>query len=216
MGGESLVEGMGGESLVEGMGGESLVEGTVGELLVKDDVDFISASLENSLGSFGGFGCGKSYVIDHQRLSGLGYCFSASTPPMLSQAAILALDLLKNSPEMVDRLHGNSAYLLDKLSKVPGLRVVGDIVSPVLHLQLADSCGNRAADLATLRCIVQMAEEEGVALVVASYLEKDERQLPPPSIRLSVNCDLGEQEMDRVVDVIDNACLASQGRASPN
>ena len=31
-----------------------------------DDVDFISASLENSLGSFGGFGCGKSYVIDHQ------------------------------------------------------------------------------------------------------------------------------------------------------
>ncbi|KAK2191521.1 hypothetical protein NP493_49g10016 [Ridgeia piscesae] len=174
-----------------------------------DDVDFISASLENALGSFGGFGCGKSYVIDHQRLSGLGYCFSASTPPMLSQAAIVALDLLKNTPDMVDRLHANSAYLHEKLSRVPGLRVVGDTVSPVLHLQLAESDRKRASAMATLRCIVQMAEEEGVALVVASYLEKDERHLPPPSIRLAVNCDLDEKEMDRVVEVIDHACLAS-------
>ena len=33
-----------------------------------------------------------------QRLSGVGYCFSASAPPMLSQAAITALEVLDNSP----------------------------------------------------------------------------------------------------------------------
>jgi len=33
-----------------------------------------------------------------QRLSGVGYCFSASAPPMLAQAAITALEVLENSP----------------------------------------------------------------------------------------------------------------------
>lgn len=31
-----------------------------------DEVDLIAASLENSIGSTGGFCCGKKYVIDHQ------------------------------------------------------------------------------------------------------------------------------------------------------
>ena len=33
-----------------------------------------------------------------QRLSGLGYCFSASQPPMLAAAVIKALEILDNSP----------------------------------------------------------------------------------------------------------------------
>ena len=39
--------------------------------------------------------------------------------------------------------------------RVSGLRVVGVAESPVLHLQLADHSGNRAADQATLSHIVQ-------------------------------------------------------------
>ena len=46
------------------------------------------ASLENSAASSGGFCVGTKFVIDHQRLSGLGYCFSASLPPMMAAAAI--------------------------------------------------------------------------------------------------------------------------------
>lgn len=46
-----------------------------------DDIDLISANMENALASIGGFCCGRSFVIDHQRLSGQGYCFSASLPP---------------------------------------------------------------------------------------------------------------------------------------
>ena len=32
----------------------------------------------NSLASIGGFCAGDREIVDHQRLSGLGYCFSAS------------------------------------------------------------------------------------------------------------------------------------------
>lgn len=31
-----------------------------------------------------------------QRLSGLGYCFSASLPPLLAKGAITALDIMQN------------------------------------------------------------------------------------------------------------------------
>lgn len=31
-----------------------------------DDIDLISANLENALASIGGFCCGRSFVIDHQ------------------------------------------------------------------------------------------------------------------------------------------------------
>ena len=62
------------------------------------EIDLLAGSLEYAVGSVGGFCAGKAYVIDHQRLSGLGYCFSASTPPMLTQAAIVALNILQDNP----------------------------------------------------------------------------------------------------------------------
>ena len=37
-----------------------------------------------SLASIGGFCSGEREIVDHQRLSGLGYCFSASLPPYLA------------------------------------------------------------------------------------------------------------------------------------
>ena len=64
------------------------------------DVDLICASLETAMGSTGGFCAGKSYIVDHQRLSGLGYCFSASTPPMLVAGSIKGLDIMESTPEM--------------------------------------------------------------------------------------------------------------------
>lgn len=70
-----------------------------------NEIDLISGSLEYALCSVGGFCAGRSYVVDHQRLSGLGYCFSASTPPMLSQAAMTALKILQEKPGLTSAAH---------------------------------------------------------------------------------------------------------------
>lgn len=66
----------------------------------KTEVDLISASLEAAIGSVGGFCVGSHFIVEHQRLSGLGYCFSASQPPLLTQAAITALDVLEKDPKI--------------------------------------------------------------------------------------------------------------------
>ena len=58
--------------------------------------------------------------MDHQRLSGLGYCFSASLPPYLAVAANAALQMLDQRPQLVRRLQLNAASLRDALQEVPG------------------------------------------------------------------------------------------------
>lgn len=65
----------------------------------------ICSSLENAVASIGGFVVGSTFIVEHQRLSGLGYCFSASAPPLLAQAAISALDHFEKDPNMFTQLN---------------------------------------------------------------------------------------------------------------
>uniref|UniRef100_A0A8C5BM50 Serine palmitoyltransferase 1 n=1 Tax=Gadus morhua TaxID=8049 RepID=A0A8C5BM50_GADMO len=163
-----------------------------------DDIDLISANMENAIASIGGFCCGRSFVIDHQRLSGQGYCFSASLPPMLAAAAIEALDIMEEDPDIF-------TVLREKL----GLNyLVGVPLSPSLHLQLERSSGSRDTDQRTLRRIVDYCLEREVALTIARYLEKEERYLPPPTIRVLVTVEQTDEEIQKAVSCIKEAALA--------
>lgn len=72
--------------------GLALFKQILGHLLPRIDICLLAG---NALSSVGGFCCGNHEMVDHQRLSGLGYCFSASLPPYLATAAIGALDVLE-------------------------------------------------------------------------------------------------------------------------
>uniref|UniRef100_A0A8C9RFB1 Serine palmitoyltransferase 1 n=1 Tax=Scleropages formosus TaxID=113540 RepID=A0A8C9RFB1_SCLFO len=146
-----------------------------------DDIDLISANMENALASIGGFCCGRSFVIDHQRLSGQGYCFSASLPPMLAAAAIEALNIMEEDPEIFTILREKCSCVHRALQGIPGLKVVGESFTPALHLQLETSTGSRDSDMKTLRTIVEYCMNRRVALTQARYLDKEEKFLPPPT-----------------------------------
>jgi hypothetical protein len=62
--------------------------------LAPGDADVVVASLGTALAGVGGFCAASREIVDHQRLSGLGYCFSASLPPFLAVAAHATLDRL--------------------------------------------------------------------------------------------------------------------------
>jgi serine palmitoyltransferase len=168
-----------------------------------EEVDLIAGSLENAIASVGGFCCGKAFVIDHQRLSGLGYCFSASAPPMLAQAAITALEVLEDNPDMLVKLHDLCEYMHSKLQQLTGMRLSGDPISPVKHLYLATRSGDRGSDTGKLRQIVTKAEEKGIALTVAAYLD-EEVHSPEPSIRIPVCSELKYEDIDNLVEILDN------------
>ena len=135
-------------------------------------------SLDTAMSSVGGFCAGKRYVIDHQRLSGLGYCFSASVPPMMSTAAIEALNIMESGPERFSKLQSKIGLLRILLCGQQALAVCGDEHSPIIHLRLAKPSPKREDDEKVLNDVANYCIEHGVAAVTAKYLP-DEMSTPP-------------------------------------
>lgn len=67
-------------------------------------IDMIMGTLEAAIGSIGGFCVGSQLTIDHQRLSGSGYIFSASQPTFLVQACLESLQLIQDKPRKLRSL----------------------------------------------------------------------------------------------------------------
>uniref|UniRef100_A0A8C1TDR0 Serine palmitoyltransferase 1 n=1 Tax=Cyprinus carpio TaxID=7962 RepID=A0A8C1TDR0_CYPCA len=168
-----------------------------------DDIDLISANMENALASIGGFCCGRSFVIDHQvRLQNN------------KTHLLLWLELHINCSIFSFSLTGIFRVLQDKCKHVhkalqgtPGLKVVGEPLAPALHLQLENSTGSRTNDLKLLRAIVDYSMDRQIALTLARYLEKEERFLPPPSIRVVVTVEQTQEEIERAAQCIREAAV---------
>jgi 7-keto-8-aminopelargonate synthetase-like enzyme len=131
---------------VLGPSGKGSVERANGELL---PVEVVVGSLSTTLASVGGFCVGSREVVDHQRLSGAGYCFSASAPPFTCATAEAALSALEARPHLLQTLRARSASLHMKLSEALAgcFTVLSSEVSPLKFLKLTDQ-GKRALSLA--------------------------------------------------------------------
>ncbi|CAK0904366.1 unnamed protein product [Prorocentrum cordatum] len=80
-------------------------------------VDAIVGSLEHAVAGVGGFCAGRRGLVEHQRLAGAGYCFSAACPPSACLAAAAMMGDLA-SPEgaaHVAHLGANAAALHEAL-----------------------------------------------------------------------------------------------------
>ena len=139
-----------------------------------DDVHVTVGALSTTLGSVGGFCLGSADVVDHQRLSGASYCFSASAPPYLCAAASAALRALKADPSRVDRLHKKSLALHAALLGAgmgANLALISDPVSPIKHLVLADT-RNRAPQSPAAACMLSPTSQRLPAATEAAVKQR--------------------------------------------
>jgi len=135
------------------------------------DIEFYSAHLDMAFAISGGFCTGRKAMTSHQRLSGAGYVFSASSPPFHCTAAIVNLDLC-NQELGQNRMHKckeNSKYMRKKLKTMlqeihSDVNIVGEndekmdlIGSPIIHLRVVRSKRNDQEDLSRFRQVVQKA-----------------------------------------------------------
>lgn len=64
--------------------------------------------------------------MDHQRLSGLGYCFSAALPPYLATAAMGSMDALEQrGADLLATIQRNASHLRKGLGSVQGAALPG-------------------------------------------------------------------------------------------
>mmetsp|Transcript_8483 Transcript_8483/g.17131 ORF Transcript_8483/g.17131 Transcript_8483/m.17131 type:complete len:653 (+) Transcript_8483:94-2052(+) len=72
--------------------------------------EIVTFSLENAFGSIGGMTVGNEEVVDHQRLSGAGYCFSASSPPFLCKVGVASVRRIQGKLNHANHTNNAAAH----------------------------------------------------------------------------------------------------------
>jgi 7-keto-8-aminopelargonate synthetase-like enzyme len=70
-------------------------------------IDMIMGSVANGLNSSGGFCAGSHIVVDHQRVIGTSFVFSAAVPALLAVSASEGINILRNTPSILSTLPEN-------------------------------------------------------------------------------------------------------------
>jgi glycine C-acetyltransferase len=120
--------------------------GTAEHLGVLDRIDILTSTLGKALGgAVGGFTTGRSEVVEFLRQRSRPYLFSNSLPPAVAAAGLKALELIGQSNDLRDRLHGNARQLRGALEGA-GFRLKPG-QHPILPVMLGDaSLAGRMAD----------------------------------------------------------------------
>lgn len=107
----------------------------IGEVygVARQDVDCWMGTLSKAFGSCGGFVGGSSALIEYLRYTTPGYVFAAGMPPANVGAALGALRVLKQQPQLVKRLQQNSQLFL-QLAKEAGLNTGMASGTPIIPI----------------------------------------------------------------------------------
>ncbi len=125
-----------------------------------DRVDITSGTLGKALGgASGGYVSGRQEIIDILRQRARPYLFSNSIAPPAVAGALAALDLIKSTPDLIRRLHENTEYFRDGLSRLGFDLLPGG--HPIIPIMVGDA--RKAGELADALLI------EGVYVVAFSY-----------------------------------------------
>ena len=79
-------------------------------------VEIITGTLGKAFGgAIGGFTTGKKEIIEMLRQRSRPYLFSNSIPPLVAAAGIKMVEMMSETNELQDKLHGNTEYFIAKM-----------------------------------------------------------------------------------------------------
>jgi glycine C-acetyltransferase len=82
-------------------------------------VEIITGTLGKSFGgAIGGFTTGKKEIIELLRQRSRPYLFSNSIPPLVAAAGIRMLEMMTETNELQDKLHGNAEYFISRMTNL--------------------------------------------------------------------------------------------------
>jgi 8-amino-7-oxononanoate synthase len=148
--------------------------GTAEHFGLEDEVDIIMGTYSKSLASIGGFIAGSEKVVHYIKHFARALIFSASPPPASVAAVSVALDIIDNEPERIERLWKNTRKMLKGLKDL-GFKV-GPSETPIIPVIVGDN--ETAFKMALLlqeegifaNVAVSPAVPEGKALIRTSYM----------------------------------------------
>eukprot|EP01041_Mallomonas_annulata_P010070 gene10070-20987_t len=188
------------------------------------NIEIINIAMDTTLASVGGLCIGSREVVDHQRLSGAGYCYSAAAPPFMSAAGLVSLAELEKDPSRLSKLHENTRLLAEGLSRIPALCLAsGDDVkasTPIIHLRLRHGLTSWEEEEDFMRELANCCAEHGVGIVPTIYPnvtspwslisnpQRNDTVMPAslrPSVRLCVSAMLSTNQISDIIHVISTS-----------
>jgi len=154
--------------------------------------DILIGSLETVCAAVGGFCCGSNLVVDHQRLSGAGYVFSASLPPFLCSAASKAIECIKLEPERRQRLSEATCEMRAALAQVTGCQVSGSKHSPMMLVRWPGATEEIIDQLA-----MSLMQKSQIAATQARFCPL-EKSVPEPALRVCVMSEFEGAQLTKV------------------
>jgi 8-amino-7-oxononanoate synthase len=91
--------------------------GTPSEFDLVNDVDLIMGTFSKTFGSLGGYVAGDRSVINYIKHNAASLIFSASPTPASVAAVLTTLEIIRNEPELTERLISNTNYVRQGLLK---------------------------------------------------------------------------------------------------
>ncbi|KAK2075709.1 hypothetical protein QBZ16_001818 [Prototheca wickerhamii] len=170
------------------------------------EAEIIGASLGNAVATIGGFCAGSHEIVDAQRLSGQGYCFSASSPPYTARVTVEALrELAERGPALREELAAKVALFRKLASAIPGVHVVGGpaaAISPVVHLSLRGADGDPGqGDLVLEKLSQTLLDKDGILLPASKYSCLEPKR-QPPSLRALITVHHSDKEIEAAIKAL--------------
>ena len=119
-----------------GMGVTGRGHGTAAQFGMTGQVDLIMSTFSKSFASLGGFVAGDEDVIHYIKHNARSLIFSASIPAANAAAALAALHVIRDEPELADRVNAIGKRVHDELQEM-GFNV-GDSVTPIVPVIIGD------------------------------------------------------------------------------
>jgi 8-amino-7-oxononanoate synthase len=110
--------------------------GTAAHYGMTDQVDLIMSTFSKSFASLGGFVAGDEDVIHYVKHHARSLIYSASLPPANAAAALAALHIMRDEPELVDRVNRNAQKIRDGLHSL-GFNT-GNSCTPIVPILIGD------------------------------------------------------------------------------
>jgi serine palmitoyltransferase len=93
-------------------------------------------SIANGLNAGGGFCAGSRNVVEHQRINGTSFVFSAALPAILAVSASEGINILRNTPSILSTLQENIHAIRTILERVDCITIPSHPASPIIHIHL--------------------------------------------------------------------------------
>jgi len=164
--------------------------GTAAHFGLTEGVDLIMSTFSKSFASIGGFVAGQADVIDYIKHVARSLIFSASIPPANVATAQMALNIMREEPQLVEQVNTNGRFMREGLTSL-GFDI-GTSESPIVPIIIGD-------DLLTFKTWRDLFDAGVFVNPVISPATAPGRQL----LRTSYMATHTQSQLEQVLDIFE-------------